>query len=131
MDIFISCDAWWETGVDKIINLLPSRELKDFFFNKNYGKYLDGMQIILLCCNPLHFGNELEDKNIYSKNKKLLKIFFVLDFNLFMKIEQAEKNKIAFNKLVDEVPAIIKKCKVKDFNLEEFTKDWTSFLHTI
>ncbi len=50
----------------------------------------------------------------------------MLDFDLFMKIEQEDRNKIVFDKLVEEEPLIIKKYKFEDFDLENFTNDWTS-----
>ena len=48
----------------------------------------------------------------------------MLDMNQFMNIEQNERDKIVAHKLISEVPTIIAKYKLKDFDIAKFQKDF-------
>lgn len=122
MKFGITCDAWWETKVSEVLNIFPIRETFDFFYLKNYGADLTDIFIVLMC---RHTEYNFKQRIRFVKKEKALYMDIMLDFDLFMKITQPERNKIVMDKLIEEVPTIISKYKFKDFDLPKFTKDWT------
>lgn len=123
MDISITSDAWWETRLGESLNQFSLREINDFFYLKNYGDELQKIVICFLCCNPEHYG-KLEQKVQFKRKEKILSIFFVLDYDLFIKINNTERETIVFNKIKDELPEIMKQKLSTKFNIENFKKDW-------
>ncbi|WP_031457232.1 hypothetical protein [Flavobacterium chungangense] len=123
MDISITSDAWWETRVGESLHQFSLRKINDFFYLKNYGEELQRIVVCFLCCNPEHYG-KLEQKVQFKKKEKRLTIFFVLDYDLFMKISNPERETIVFNKIKDGVPEIMKQKLSKQFKFDDFTKDW-------
>lgn len=47
----------------------------------------------------------------------------MLDFDELIKIDQNAREKVVVEKLIEEVPVIIRKYKLVDFNLLRFEKD--------
>ncbi|GEM66318.1 hypothetical protein SF1_43000 [Sphingobacterium faecium NBRC 15299] len=47
----------------------------------------------------------------------------MLDLNQFLKIEQKEREKIVVEKLINEVPVIIRKYRLEDFDILKFESD--------
>ncbi|MEP6929842.1 MAG: hypothetical protein ABI850_07510 [Flavobacterium sp.] len=124
MDINITADAWWETRVGESLDQFSLRKINDFFYLKNYGDELQKIVICFLCCNPEDYG-EIEQKVKFKKKEKHLSIFFVLEYDLFMKISNAEREAIILDKVKNEVPEIMKQKLSKHFNLDDFIKDWS------
>ncbi|MDR7212735.1 hypothetical protein [Flavobacterium piscis] len=123
MEITITSDAWWETRVGESLDQFSLRKINNFFYLKNYGDELERIVICFLCCNPEHYG-KLEQKVKFKKKEKHLSIFFVLEYDLFMKINNAEREMIILNKMKNDVPEIMKQNLSKHFNLDDFIKDW-------
>jgi len=128
MDFGITADSWWETRVSDTLHLIPIREFKDFFYLKNYGNDLIDIFIVLMCRHPEY---NFKQRIRFVKKEKTLYMDIMLDFDLFMKISQEERNTIVFDKLIKEVPEIIAKYKFKDFDLASFTNDWTGLIQGI
>ena len=128
MDFGITCDVNWESGVGKTLDLIPIRNFKDFFYLKKYGDDLIDIFIVLMCRNVEH---NFKQRIRFVKKEKALYMDIMLDFDLFMKISQEERNTIVFDKLIKEVPEIIAKYKFKDFDLASFTNDWTGLIKGI
>ena len=128
MDFGITCDINWESKVDDVLGLIPHRDFKDFFYLKNYGSDINRIVIGLMChekeCN-------LKRRIRYAKKEKLFSLDIMLDFELFVKITQQERNEIVFDKLIKEVPEMIAKYKFKDFDLPSFTHDFTTLINNI
>lgn len=128
MDFGITADSWWETKVSDTLSLIPQREFKDFFFLQNYGSDLNEIFIVLMCRHP---ENNFKQRIRFVKKEKALYLDIMLDFDLFLTLSQEERNKIIFDKLKIEVPEIINRYKFKDFNTNEFSKDWTQLINQI
>ena len=90
---------------------------------KNYGDELEKIAICFLCCNPVDYG-KLEQKVKFKKKEKHLSIFFVLEYDLFTKINNFERENIILNKMKNDVPEIMRQKLSKKFNLDDFIKDW-------
>ncbi|MDR7212734.1 hypothetical protein [Flavobacterium piscis] len=128
MDFGITADSWWETRVSDTLSLIPHREFRDFFYLKNYGTDLDKFVVVLMC---RHTEYNFKQRIRFIKKEKALYMDIMLDFDLFVKITQEERNKIVFEKLIKEVPEIIAKYKFKDFDLDKFKEDWTGLINSI
>lgn len=123
MNFGITADSWWETRVSDTVYLIPQREFKDFFYLKDYGSDLNDIFIVLMC---RHAEYNFKQRIRFIKNEKALHMDIMLDFDLFLRITQEERNKIIFDKLIKDVPGIIAKYKFKHFDLTKFTEEWTS-----
>lgn len=123
MEIKITSDAWWETRVGESLEQFSLRKINNFFYLKDYGDNLEKIVLCFLCCNPKDYGI-LEQKVKFSKKERSITIFFVLDYDLFMKIDNMEREKIISKIVKNDVSEIIKQKLSKKFNFDEFVKDW-------
>lgn len=128
MDFGITADSWWETRVSDTLSLIPHREFRDFFYLKDYGTDLNDIFIVLMC---RHTEYNFKQRIRFIKKEKALYMDIMLDFDLFLKITQEERNRIVFEKLIKEVPEIIAKYKFKNFDLDTFKQDWTGLINSI
>ena len=128
MDFGITADSWWETKVSNTLSLIPHREFRDYFYLKNYGTDLNDIFIVLMC---RHTEYNFKQRIRFIKKEKALYMDIMLDFDLFLKITQEERNRIVFEKLIKEVPEIIAKYKFKNFDLDTFKQDWTGLIKSI
>ena len=120
MEIGITCDANWEVKIDKVLDALSDTNYDRFFQKKYYGDSINEIFIVLMCRDSeLNFKQRIRQ----SKKEKILYMDLMLDFDEFMKINQKQRNKITADKIINEVPPIIKKYKFKDFDLEKFEID--------
>lgn len=120
MRIFITCDSFWEAQVDKIIDRIDDTGYKKYFTEQNYGTSLEGLTIVLMCQDP---NLNLKQRIRLSKGERKIYIDIMLDLPLFLEITQKEREEIVVGKLITEIPLIIKKYKLEDFNLLKFEKD--------
>ena len=116
----ILADFYWETHIDKVLNLLSDIGYRKYFSEQNYGSSLDGITVVLMCQPP---NLNLKQRIRLSNKEKKLYLDIMLDLPQFLKIDQKEREKIIVNKLISEIPPIIIKYKLEDFNLARFNKD--------
>jgi hypothetical protein len=116
----ILADFYWEAKIDKVIFAFNDTGYRDFFEERNYGTSVDRIGIIFMC-QPLNY--KLKQRIRFTKNNRTLYLDIMLNLDEFIRIDQQERNKIATNKLLTEVPPIVKKYNFKDFDLEKFTMD--------
>jgi len=128
MRLFITCDSFWEAKVDKVLDALYETGYKSFFDKQDYGSSLDCIAVVLMCQDP---NLKLKQRIRLSKKEKTLYIDIMLDLNLFIEITQEDREKITVEKLISEIPPIIAKYKLQDFNLEKFKKDLSIWVRGI
>jgi hypothetical protein len=120
MELFLTCDAHWESGVENIIDELYDNGFEDNFIQKEYGNTLNGISVVLMCQNP---DLNLKQRIKYSKKEQKVYIDIMLDLNKFKNITALEKKKIIQQKMLDEIPNAIVNKKIADFKTEEFIAD--------
>lgn len=120
MRFFITCDSFWEAQVDRVIDLIDDTGYKRYFSEEDYGTSLQGVTVVLVCQDP---NLNLKERSRLSKKEKKIYLDIMLDLNQFLGINQKEREKIVVAKLIAEIPPIIAKYKLDDFNLEKFEKD--------
>jgi len=92
-----------------------------FFFEKQeYGNSLDCVAIVLMCQDP---SLNLQQRIRFSRKERTIYMDIMLDFDELIKIDQNAREKVVVEKLIEEVPVIIRKYKLVDFNLLRFEKD--------
>ena len=120
MRLFITCDSWWEAKVDKVLDTLHDTGYIRYFLMQNYGSSLDCVGIVLMCRDPnLNFKQRIR----FARKEKTIYLDIMLDLNQFLVISQKERERIIVEKLISEVPPIIAKYKLADFNLAKFETD--------
>lgn len=116
----ILADFYWESGVDKVLDRLSAIEYRRFFVEQCYGSSLEGITVVLMCQNP---DLNLKQRIRFSKKEKKIYLDLMLDLNQFLLIDQRQKERVAAEKLIKEIPVIISKYKLDDFNLSKFELD--------
>ena|SRR6266853_3096860 len=120
MKMFITCDIWWESKVDKVLDDLADLGFRRFFEDKDYGGSVAGMGILLMCQRA---SLNLKQRIRFSKEKKKLSMDIMLDLEQMMQLDHESRRKIIAEKIVTEVPLVLKKYKFKEFDLPRFSKD--------
>jgi hypothetical protein len=122
MKFGITSDSNHETKIgDQVTHQFPSREIEDWFHFKNYGNDLVDIFIVLMCRNPEY---NFKQRIRMDRKDKALYIDLMLDYDYFVSdITQDDRIKVVANKMINEIPPIIKKYKLKDFDLDLFMKD--------
>lgn len=132
MDVGFTCDANWDSRINVALDILIDNE--KFFESKDYGSGLDGIFICLLCRETyLNF----KPKNRIAKVKGVLrtkkKLYMDSMYNLddFRKMTDDERKQTVISQLRVEVPAILNKRSIPDFDRQRFITDFTGWLDTL
>jgi hypothetical protein len=116
----ILADFYWETHIDKVLNTLSDNGYRRYFLEQDYGTSLEGVTIVLICQNP---NLNLKQRIRLSKKEKKIYLDIMLNLNQFLEINEKEREKVIVKKIITEVPQIIAKYKLGDFNLAKFKVD--------
>ncbi|MEN5436540.1 hypothetical protein ABE545_23115 [Sphingobacterium faecium] len=125
MKLFLTSDSDWEAKISRITNLLYDTGYTHFFEEQYYGSSLDCVAIVLMCQDP---SLNLKQRIRLSKKERTIYMDIMLDLNQFLKIEQKEREKIVVEKLINEVPAIIRKYRLEDFDIIKFESDLKNWM---
>ena len=134
MKFSILCDANWDAKISEALDDFSG--LRRYFEEKYYysltpdiknycGSSIDAIVIVFMCRNPEY---NFKQRIRFSKKVKTLYIDIMLDYNLFIQIDQGEKKKIIAQRLLTEVPSIIARYKFPDFDLPKFESDMKMWL---
>lgn len=124
----ILADFYWEAQVDKVLDALSNLGYRNYFLEQNYGTSLDGLTVVLMCQDP---NLNLNQRIRLSKREKKIYIDIMLDLPYFLEITQKEREEIVVGKLISEIPPIIKKYKLEDFNLQKFETDLKNLMSKV
>jgi len=120
MKLFLTSDSDWEVKINKITTRLYDTGYTFFFEKQEYGNSLDCVAIVLMCQDP---SLNLQQRIRFSRKERTIYMDIMLDFDELIKIDQNAREKVVVEKLIEEVPVIIRKYKLVDFNLLRFEKD--------
>lgn len=124
----ILADFYWEVHIDKVLDLLSDTGYRRYFSEQDYGTSLDGITVVLMCQDP---NLNLKQRIRLSKKEKKIYLDIMLDLPRFLDIAQKEREKIIVDKLIAEIPPIITKYKLEDFNLTKFETDLKNWMSKI
>jgi hypothetical protein len=117
MNFFITCDAHKDSGLNELLNVM---DLDEYFSEKQYDDSATELAVILMCRDPyLNFKQRIR----FSKAENCLYMDIMLDLDQMKNASPERRKRIVAEKLVTEVPQIIKKYKFRDFDLKRFSSD--------
>ena len=128
MNLFITGDSYWEAGIDKVLDALYKTGYTQFFEGRDYGSSLHSIAIVLMCQNP---DLNLKRRIRFARKEKTIYIDIMLDLPLFLKIDQKEREKVVVREIINEIPLILVKYKLEDFDLDKFKIDLTKWMNKI
>jgi hypothetical protein len=119
MHLRITSDSNSESGVGEVVSDV-SGPTRRFFVARDYGVGLSGIVVVLMCRDP-----ELRFKRRVRFARKELKLFFdlMLDLDEMTPLEHAERKKIILDRLLDEIPAMVRKYSISAFDEMGFECD--------
>lgn len=115
----IVSDSNYETKLGDLS--FHTRELEDWMYFKDYGNDLSVIGVCLMCRSPEY--NFKQRIRLERKNKALY-LDLMLDYYYFTSgASVEERQKVVGKKIIDEIPIIIRKYKLKEFDLDSFMED--------
>ena len=134
MRLFLTCDADWESRVDQILRELSKSGYRERFESRDYGSGLDCVAVIFMCRNPsLNFKQRIQlkkEKNAFREEKTLY-MDIMLDLPTmkgFDRTDQASRKRIMAQRIYDEVPEIVSRYNIADFDRETFSRDLRAWI---
>jgi hypothetical protein len=119
------CDENWDAGVGETLNALSDLEYRSYFQERPYGDGLTGITVIFMCRDPhLNFKRRVR----LSKKERKLYMDIMLDFPEMKSATPSLRKQIIAKQLQKEVPAIVSKYKIPDFDRERFLTDFATWI---
>jgi hypothetical protein len=123
----ITCDANQESGVGEVVFEVcgPTRK---HFEPKDYGAGLSEIFIVLMCRNPeLNFKRRLR----LVKKDRVLYLDIMLDLHEMVPLEHEARKRIVGHWISEELPPILRKYAIPDFDDARFIDDMLDWFRTI
>lgn len=120
MHFFITADSNYETRTGDVITKI-SGPVRRYFLEKDYGPSVQGIVIVFMCRDPkIAFKQRIR----FSKKDKKLYTDIMMDYESMV---SAPDDEARFNlmkeKLLSELPQVIKKYKFPEFDQEKLMID--------
>ena len=128
MKLNILGDTHWESKVDQIIDALTDLDYRSYFEELDYGSGLHKVAVFLMCQNP---ELNLKQRIRLSKKEKILYMDVMLDLPTMKSVDMPTRKRIVAEKLIKEIPSIISKYKLPDFDTPKFIADLHAWIHSI
>lgn len=116
----ILSDIDWESRVDQILDALTRLGYFEFFAEKDYGNGLYGVTVVFMCQDP---NLNLKRRVRHSKREKKIYMDIMLDLPTMRAADNQLRQKILADRLNIEVPEILGKYKITDFDSARFISD--------
>ena len=124
MHLRITSDANSESGVGEVVGEM-SGPTRRHFASKNYGGGLLGFVIVLMCRNPeLNFQRRLR----FARKEKTVYMDFMLDLERMRSAEHERRKRIVVERLAQEIPEVLSKYSIRDFDEARFVEDLKGWL---
>jgi hypothetical protein len=121
----ILSDADWEARIDKVLDELSDLGYRQHFEQKNYGSGMYGVTVVFMCLDK-ELGLKKRIKLVKSEKKLYMDIMLDLS-TLKSATPEARKREVA-QRLYDEVPEVLAKYKIPDFNRDAFVADFRAWI---
>lgn len=119
-------DSDIESGLHEVLHGSRVR-LEDYFIDRVYGDSGVALGIVLMCRDPRwNFKQRIR----FDRKDNCLYMDLMLDLPTMTQADFEGRKRIVAEKIVSEVPAIIAKYKMKDFDLTRFSSDLKSWFET-
>lgn len=119
MKFGITYDANFESGLFEALR--GSRvQLEDYLLERVYDSSGLELFIVLMCRDPMW---KFKQRIRFDRKANCLYMDLMLDLPTMSSADNKTRRRIVAEKIVSEVPAIIGKYKLKDFDLPRFSSD--------
>jgi hypothetical protein len=116
----ILSDIDWESRVDKTLDVLTKLGYRDYFDQKNYGEGLAGVVVGFICQDP---ELNLKRRIRLAKKEKMIFMDIMLDLPTMKAANPELRQRIVAERLIKEVPEVVLKYKINDFDSKQFIAD--------
>ncbi|ELW9270660.1 hypothetical protein RGO85_002636 [Acinetobacter baumannii] len=117
---FITADSNIETGVGTASMSMASTNFCKFIEKQDYGTSLKRLSIIFMCRSP-HL--EFKQRIRHSKKEQVLYMDIMLDYRKFVGMTHEQRVTALCEKLLQEMPPIVRKYKFDDFDLDKLVSN--------
>lgn len=125
MHLFLTCDANWESKLDRLVMKLSGLGLRSHFENRFYGNGLDGVSIILVCRDKRwNFKRRIR----HSKKEKNFYIDLIFDLDEMASIDDEQRFLTVAKKITSEIPQELVSRKLPEFDVCAFSFDLEEWL---
>lgn len=127
MRLMVTSDANSESGVGQVIDEICGPTLQ-YFAPKKYGDGLASLGVVLMCRDPeLHFKRRIR----FSRKEKTVYMDVMLDLAQMRQATHEVRKQIICERLFEEIPAVVRKYSIKDFDDALFEQDLKAWLSEI
>lgn len=127
MHVRITSDANAESGVASIVYEI-SGPTRHYFAAKSYGLGLLGLVIVLMCRDPeLNFRRRLR----FDRKKETVLMDIMLDLTEMRNADHERRKQIVLERIAAEVPEVLKKYSISEFDEPAFVADLKSWLSEV
>lgn len=119
MKIGFTGDSDIESGLSEVLYSFGTR-VEDYFVEKRYGDSGLELFVVLMCRDPRW---KFKQRIRFDRKDNCLYMDLMLDLPTMSGANFETRRRIVAEKIVSEVPAIIGKYKLKDFDLPRFSTD--------
>jgi hypothetical protein len=127
MEVRFVGDVAEESGVAPII-FRWSGPTRQHFLSRDFGPGLRGLGVVLICQNS---RLNLKRRVRFAKKEKKLYVDIMLDLDETRSASQEFRTRIVAERLAQEVPEIICKYSMPDFDRARFIEDFKSWIREI
>lgn len=127
MHFRVTGDIDSRSGVGSIIDSL-SGSTRQHFLSKNYGAGLLGVVVVLMCQDA---NLNLKKRVSFAKKKKKVYLDIMLDLDQMRQAEHEIRKRIVIERLAEEVPTVLRKYSIPDFDETRFVEDLRQWLKEI
>jgi hypothetical protein len=120
-------DANWDSRVGQAVGELLTRESRIFFEERDYGAGLVGIVVVFMCRDPnIKFKRRIR----FVRKTKAIYMDIMLDFNQMKPATDEFRRRVVAERLLDEVPAVLGKYSIPDFDRQRFIADLSDRIRT-
>ncbi len=127
MHLRITCDVNEESGVGEVVGEI-SGPTRRHFVPKDYGIGLAGVAVVLMCRDPeRNFQRRLR----IARKEKTVFMDVMLDLAQMREADHSGRKQIIRERLTEEIPAVVRKYSIGDFDDARFAEDLKAWLAEI
>lgn len=137
MRLLLTCDAEWESRVDKVLRDLVDSNYEERFASRDYGCGLNCIAVTFVCRDPdLNFAQRVEfrtEKSLFGE-ENILYMDIVLNLDIMTAFALANldsRKQVMVQQMRQEVPKILSRYDIPDFDREGFIKDFNQWTEEI
>lgn len=125
MKISLLGDVDWESRVDQVLDSLSDCGYRPYFEERDYGTGLAKLAVLLVCQSP---NLNLKPRIRFSKTEKTIYMDILLDLHSLRAADMAARKHIVAERLVTDIPKILTKYKITNFDMTRFINDFRTWV---